>query len=104
MTLSETLGANGLLGTSNYHASNHFSFFFQLLRCYQIAGRDTTAQTLSWMFYLLNRDGTDPSIKQTLVQEVDDVLEGELPSYESYKRHKFAEAWYETTRPDALLW
>ncbi|KAF9536607.1 Protein kinase alk2 [Mortierella hygrophila] len=47
---------------------------------YRHLGRDTTAQALSWMFYLLNRDGTDPSIKQTLVQEVDDVLEGELPS------------------------
>ncbi|KAF9911531.1 Protein kinase alk2 [Linnemannia zychae] len=59
---------------------------------FTIAGRDTTAQTLSWMFYLLNRDGTDPSILKTLVQEVDDVLQGGLPSYESHKQQKFGEA------------
>ncbi|KAF9116298.1 hypothetical protein BGX27_003606 [Mortierella sp. AM989] len=49
-----------------------------------IAGRDTTAQALSWMFYLLHRSASDSSIVSNLVKEVDDVLEESLPSYESF--------------------
>lgn len=59
-----------------------------------IAGRDTTAQALAWMFYLLFRSQTDPRIVQRLVQEVDDVLQGQAPTYDSCKKMKFAEAWY----------
>ncbi|KAF9119890.1 hypothetical protein BGW39_011846 [Mortierella sp. 14UC] len=44
------------------------------------------------MFYLLNRDETDPSILKTLVQEVDSVLDGGLPTYESHRQQKFGEA------------
>ncbi|KAF9109132.1 hypothetical protein BGX27_007956 [Mortierella sp. AM989] len=51
-----------------------------------IAGRDTTAQALSWMFYLLFRSASDPSIVSNLVKEVDDVLEGGLPTYETSLR------------------
>ncbi|KAI7819906.1 cytochrome P450 [Gamsiella multidivaricata] len=58
-----------------------------------IAGRDTTAQALSWMFYLLNRDGSNPEDKTQLFEEVDNVLQGGIPSYETYKQLKFAEAW-----------
>jgi hypothetical protein len=61
---------------------------------FTIAGRDTTAQALSWMFYLISRDGTDKSILKTLIQEVDDVLGDKLPTYESHKQQKFADAWY----------
>lgn len=60
----------------------------------QIAGRDTTAQALSWMFYLIYRDGTDTNIAKLLTQEVDDVLRGADPTYETYKQQKYAEAWY----------
>ncbi|KAG0305764.1 Protein kinase alk2 [Linnemannia gamsii] len=64
-----------------------------------IAGRDTTAQALAWMFYLLFRSQTDPRIVQRLVQEVDDVLQGQAPTYDSCKKMKFAEAcFYESLR------
>ncbi|KAF9132537.1 Protein kinase alk2 [Mortierella sp. 14UC] len=64
-----------------------------------IAGRDTTAQALSWMFYLLHRAQTDPGIMQKLVKEVDDVLKGQAPTYDSCKNMKYAEAClYESLR------
>lgn len=59
-----------------------------------IAGRDTTAQALSWTFYLLFRKQTDPRVVQRLVEEVDEVLMGQAPTYDSCKKMKFAEAWY----------
>ncbi|KAG0041906.1 hypothetical protein BGZ83_001163 [Gryganskiella cystojenkinii] len=64
-----------------------------------IAGRDTTAQALSWMFYLLGREGSDPMIMDQLIKEVDDVLKGELPAYETHKQQNFGEAClYESLR------
>ncbi|KAF9321599.1 hypothetical protein BG003_000915 [Podila horticola] len=64
-----------------------------------IAGRDTTAQALSWMFYLLHRSNSDPSIVPKLVKEVDEVLQGENPSYETFKMMKYSEAcMYEALR------
>jgi len=59
----------------------------------QIAGRDTTAQALTWMLYLIYRDGADKDIAKILTKEVDDVLQGGDPTYESYKQQKYAEAW-----------
>ncbi|KAF9898270.1 hypothetical protein BX616_004262, partial [Lobosporangium transversale] len=59
---------------------------------FTLAGRDTTAQALAWMFYLLHRDGTDKTIAKGLAAEADDVLGGQDPTYETYKRQKFAEA------------
>lgn len=58
-----------------------------------IAGRDTTAQALSWMFYLMHRSSADKNIVRKLRQEIEDVLGDELPTYESYKKMKYAEAW-----------
>ncbi|KAF9907269.1 Protein kinase alk2 [Linnemannia zychae] len=64
-----------------------------------IAGRDTTAQALSWMFYLLHRSQSDPNILKNLVKEIDEVLRGEVPTYESCKAMKYAEAClYEALR------
>lgn len=60
---------------------------------FTIAGRDTTAQALSWMFYLLLRTESNPEVRQKLVQEVDEVLQGREPTYESHKQQKYAEAW-----------
>ncbi|KAG0278086.1 hypothetical protein BGZ95_004752 [Linnemannia exigua] len=57
-----------------------------------IAGRDTTAQALSWMFYLLHRSQSDPNIVKKLIKEIDEVLRGEEPTYDSCKTMKFAEA------------
>jgi len=59
----------------------------------QIAGRDTTAQALTWMFYLIYRDGADKDIAKILTKEVDDVLQGGDPAFETYKKQKYAEAW-----------
>ncbi|KAG0375163.1 Protein kinase alk2 [Mortierella sp. AD032] len=64
-----------------------------------IAGRDTTAQALSWMFYLLHRSQSDPNIVKKLIKEVDEVLRGEEPTYDSCKTMKYAEAClYEALR------
>ncbi|KAF8981542.1 hypothetical protein BGZ46_002622 [Entomortierella lignicola] len=65
---------------------------------FMFGGRDTTAHSLTWMFYLLLRDGADKSMIENLVRESDEVLQGEDPTYESYKKQKYAEAWYETLR------
>lgn len=55
-----------------------------------IAGRDTTAQALSWTFYLLAKN---PSIKAELLQEVQLVLgKREKLSYEDIKDMSFARA------------
>ncbi|KAG9324836.1 hypothetical protein KVV02_001581 [Mortierella alpina] len=59
-----------------------------------IAGRDTTAQALSWTFYLMHRATASPEILEYLVEETDDVLAGGLPTYESTKRQKYAEACF----------
>ncbi|KAG0339756.1 hypothetical protein BG000_001432 [Podila horticola] len=61
---------------------------------FTIAGRDMTAQALSWMFYLLHRTESDPEVRRRLVQEVDEVLQGSEPTYETHKQQKYAEAWY----------
>ncbi|KAF9547205.1 Protein kinase alk2 [Mortierella hygrophila] len=64
-----------------------------------IAGRDTTAQALSWTFYLLFRSQTNPQVVQKLVEEVDGVLKGQSPTFDSCKNMKFAEACvYEALR------
>ncbi|KAG0001752.1 hypothetical protein BGZ80_010674 [Entomortierella chlamydospora] len=64
-----------------------------------LAGRDTTAQALSWMFYLLHRGQTSSEIISQLTEEIDSVLNGAHPTYESTKQQKYAEAcFYETLR------
>jgi len=64
-----------------------------------VAGRDTTAQALSWTFYLMHRTGSDPKIAEMLRQETDEVLQGGFPTYESIKKQKYAEAcFYEALR------
>ncbi|KAI8604915.1 cytochrome P450 [Dissophora ornata] len=57
-------------------------------------GRDSTAHALTWMFYLLLRDGTDADIMENLVREADDVLEGQDPTYDTYKKQKYTEACF----------
>ncbi|KAG0204123.1 hypothetical protein BGX28_003846 [Mortierella sp. GBA30] len=64
-----------------------------------LAGRDTTAQALSWTFYLLHRSEANPGILSQLTEEIDSVLKDGLPTYESTKQQKYAEAcFYETLR------
>ncbi|KAI8620486.1 cytochrome P450 [Chytriomyces sp. MP71] len=47
-----------------------------------IAGRDTTAQALSWTFFMLHKN---PEARQTLEDEIATVLGGKSPSYEQIK-------------------
>ncbi|KAG0006211.1 hypothetical protein BGZ80_002534 [Entomortierella chlamydospora] len=64
-----------------------------------IAGRDTTAQSLAWMFYLMHRNGSNPEFVQGLIKETDEILKGGYPTYESTKQQKYAEAcFHETSR------
>ena len=54
-----------------------------------LAGRDTTACTLSWLFYELSRH---PEVTKKLRQEVQDVvgLEGHpMPTYENLKKMRY---------------
>ncbi|KAK3829341.1 MAG: cytochrome P450 [Benniella sp.] len=65
-----------------------------------LAGRDTTAQALSWTFYLMHRQQqADRRIVQKLSDETDTVLQRGDPTYESTKQQKYAEAcFYEALR------
>ncbi|KAF9580548.1 Protein kinase alk2 [Lunasporangiospora selenospora] len=65
-----------------------------MLMNFVIAGRDTTAQALSWMFYLMHRNEANPKIIQTLFDETDSILQGDYPTYESTKKQKYAEACF----------
>ncbi|KAG0094724.1 hypothetical protein BGZ93_006861 [Podila epicladia] len=62
-----------------------------------IAGRDTTAQALSWMFYLMHRQDADPAVVKTLQEETDRVLQGGLPTYDTVKQMKYTEACFHET-------
>ncbi|KAF9962816.1 hypothetical protein BGZ70_007873 [Mortierella alpina] len=61
---------------------------------FTIAGRDTTAQTISWMFYLLHRDGADKDVLNTLRQEVDSFFASSDMSYDAFKQQKYSEACF----------
>ncbi|KAF9971257.1 hypothetical protein BGZ73_005833 [Actinomortierella ambigua] len=75
-------------------------FIKDIILNFTIAGRDTTAQALTWMFYCLLRQEADPKDMAQLVEEVDQVLpDQQTPTYESHRKQKFAEAClYETLR------
>lgn len=45
------------------------------------------------MMYLLHRESSDPAMLKTLLKEVDEVMDDDLPAYETHKKLKFAEAW-----------
>ncbi|KAF9094317.1 hypothetical protein BGX27_001474 [Mortierella sp. AM989] len=72
-----------------------------------LAGRDTTAQALSWMFYLILRSSSRQEILDKLIFEIDSSLDNgnnnqdgtARPSYDSIKTQKYAEAcFYESLR------
>ncbi|KAF9114953.1 hypothetical protein BGX27_009383 [Mortierella sp. AM989] len=62
-----------------------------------LAGRDTTAQALSWMFYLLHRNEASSDTLSQLREEIDRTLNGAQPTYESTKQQKYAEACFHET-------
>lgn len=51
-----------------------------------VAGHETTGSVLTWTVYLLSKD---PSSLSKAKQEVDNILQGRLPSYEDTKELKF---------------
>ncbi|KAG0325089.1 Protein kinase alk2 [Podila humilis] len=66
-----------------------------MLLNFLLAGRDTTAQALSWMFYLIHRSESRKEILEKLQEETDRVLQGPHgcnPTYETTKQQKYAEA------------
>ncbi|KAF9146091.1 Protein kinase alk2 [Mortierella sp. GBA39] len=64
-----------------------------------LAGHDTTARVLSWMFYAMHRSNASPEILFQITEETDTILEGKLHIYESTKQQKYAEACFlETLR------
>ncbi|CAH1769053.1 6260_t:CDS:10, partial [Entrophospora sp. SA101] len=64
-----------------------------------VSGRDTTANALTWMMYSLM---TNPSVEDTLVREVNQLLsseENQIPTFDSIKNFHYGEATlYETLR------
>lgn len=54
-----------------------------------VAGHDTTANTLTWAFYLLDRH---PHIRRTLLAELDSVLGGRVPEAEDLASLPYAGA------------
>ncbi|KAF9924541.1 hypothetical protein FBU30_005535 [Linnemannia zychae] len=74
-------------------------FIVDTMLNFAIASRDTTAETMAWMVYLLIREGTDPAILKNVTQEIDDILGDDLPTFETHKKLKYAEACHlETLR------
>lgn len=59
-----------------------------------LAGRDTTAQTLTWCFYLLSQY---PRVEAKLVSEINSVLKGEAPSFENIKQMKYLQTVVDET-------
>ncbi|CAG8597020.1 3071_t:CDS:2 [Cetraspora pellucida] len=63
-----------------------------------LAGRDTTAQALSWMMYLIM---ANQPVEDLLLQEINTLLSPEMsvPSYDDHKLYKYTLAtFYETLR------
>eukprot|EP00760_Papus_ankaliazontas_P010124 PhM_4_TR14205/c1_g2_i14/m.70241 len=56
---------------------------------FMVAGRDTTACTLSWLFYELCRH---PDVEARLVQEIAEELHGEAPNFDNIKDCHYLQA------------
>lgn len=57
-----------------------------------IAGQDTTASALCWAWYALSKH---PDIARRLKAEVDDVLQGRMPTYDDLARLKYTRMVFE---------
>ncbi len=53
-----------------------------------LAGYETTANALSWTWYLL---ATNPEVQETMFAEIDSVLKGRLPTLEDYPQLKYTQ-------------
>ena len=59
-----------------------------------MAGHETTANALSWVWYLLSQS---PAVEARLHAELDDVLGGRLPTYDDYNQLPYTRAIFEET-------
>jgi len=63
------------------------SYLRDIIMNFSIAGRDTTAQTLSWTFYLL---ALNPEKQKPLLEEIQSVISnGNVPDYDALKDMKY---------------
>jgi cytochrome P450 len=69
-------------------------FLRDVILNFMIAGRDTTAQTLLWTFYLLS---LNPASEEKLIAEIDSTLQGSHPTYENVKSMKYISAVIDET-------
>ena len=58
------------------------------LLTFMLAGHETTSNLLSWALYLLS---THPHVRRRLEKEVDDSLDGEMPTVESVRHLEYLE-------------
>jgi cytochrome P450 len=56
-----------------------------------IAGRDTTANSLSWSLYYIIKY---PGVQEKLQKEIDSVLNGEVPTYDKIQKLEYTYAFY----------
>jgi len=59
-----------------------------------MAGHETTANALSWVWYLLSQS---PQVEAKLHTEIDQVLQGRLPTYDDVARLPYTRAVFEET-------
>jgi len=59
-----------------------------------IAGRDTTSQTLTWLFYLLSQN---PRAEKALIEEIDSTIGESVPTLENVKNMKYLKACIDET-------
>ena len=64
-------------------------FLVGIVKSLMIAGRDTTACTLSWMFYLLAKH---PDVQDILIQEIDETFRGEEPNMKDVGKMKYLDS------------
>ena len=77
-------------------AANSAAFIREMLKVMLLAGHESTANTMSWALYLLERH---PEHEARLRAELDTVLQGREPSYEDVSSMPFMRAvLQETTR------
>ncbi len=58
------------------------------LMTFIIAGHDTTSNLLSWALYLLSKH---PGVRRRLEEEVDDVVSGQIPTFEEVRKLDYLE-------------
>ena len=87
--LSIFMKARGFNGTEA-----DVQFYRDLIMNFTIAGRDTTGQALSWMFWLLDRH---PNVQQKLLEEIDREIGDADPTYDTVNNLTYADAVFSET-------